>query len=260
MLKFIHLTDLHLPHPGELLWGLDPHANLDAALTDIAKWHGDAEFCIISGDLTDSGAPAAYTALRQRLQAFPMPTHLMLGNHDMRETFVAQFPEVPTDPAGFVQTAFSTSEGRFLLLDTFKGGTSAGQYCDRRQDWLRNELETAGEQPVWLFMHHPPFDIGIDYMDRIKLEDHQAFADIVLTAGNVNHIFFGHVHRPIYVNWRGIPATALPALCHQVPMVRESLGGPPYSLEAPMYAVVTLSDDQVIVHGDAFLHRRPAEM
>ena len=33
-----------------------------------------------------------------------------------------------------------------------------------------------------------------------------------------------------------------------------------YSDEPPMYSVVLAEDDRLIVHGDAFLHRRPAEM
>ena len=43
-MKLIHITDLHLMPPGELLWGLDPFARLDAALTDIAAHHADANF------------------------------------------------------------------------------------------------------------------------------------------------------------------------------------------------------------------------
>ena len=47
-----------------------------------------------------------------------MPCHLMLGNHDERDAFCAAFPEAPVEPAGFVQQAFDTPAGCFILLDT----------------------------------------------------------------------------------------------------------------------------------------------
>ena len=63
-MKLIHLTDLHLMPPGELLWGLDPFARFDAALVDIAAHHADADLCVITGDLTEKGDVAAYELLR----------------------------------------------------------------------------------------------------------------------------------------------------------------------------------------------------
>ena len=66
-MKIIHITDLHLMPRGETLWGLDPFARLDAALTDIAAHHADADLCVITGDLTEKGDVAAYEMLKQRL-------------------------------------------------------------------------------------------------------------------------------------------------------------------------------------------------
>lgn len=59
-MKFIHFTDLHLVPRGEKLWGFDPVARFEACLSDLAKFHADAEFCVISGDLTDRGDIASY--------------------------------------------------------------------------------------------------------------------------------------------------------------------------------------------------------
>ena len=260
MLKFIHITDLHLKPPGVELWGLKPQERFERCLADIEAEHADAEFCVISGDLADAGEPGAYAWLRERLKVFPLACHLMIGNHDHRETFRAHFPEAPVDDNGFIQQAFDTAQGRFILTDTFKGGTSAGQYCARRQSWLRAQLAGAGGRPVWLFMHHPPFDVSMPYMDRIKLEDHEAFAGHLRDHGNVRHIFYGHVHRPGYVNWQGIPCTSLPSINHQVPLSPTGVAGKPYSNEPPMYAVVLIDEAQVTIHFDAYDHRGEVDM
>ena len=258
-MKIIHITDFHLVAPGETLWGLDPHARASACLDDIARWHGDADFCVISGDLTNQGDESAYDWLKERLKNFPLKTFLMVGNHDTREGFRQAFPETQKDENGFVQYAHKSDQGVFLFLDTLKGPVSEGEYCAARRGWLAGQLKAAADEPVWIFMHHPPFDIGIPYMDRIKLEEPEAFADIVEAHANIRHIFFGHVHRAAFIHWRGIPCTCLPGTNHQIPLNRESVGTP-YSVEPPMYGVVLIEDDKTIVHFEPCLDRAPADM
>ena len=255
-MKIVWVSDLHLPAPGEMLWSLDAYGRVQSCLDDIATHHGDADLCVITGDLADAGDPGAYRWLTERLADFPLETVLLIGNHDDRAAMRAHLPNLPDDGNGFVQSVRDTDQGRMLFLDTFKGGTSAGQYCAARRDWLRQRLEEAGDNPVWLFMHHPPFDVGIDYMDRIKLEEHAEFAGIV-NGRNVRHLFFGHIHRACQVVWQGIPCASLPSTNHQVPLSREGLGSR-YSIEPPMYGVILIHGDQTIVHMDAWADRAQA--
>ena len=226
-MKVIHLTDLHLTAPGEplrKLAELDPHDRAGRVLDDIARLHADAAFCVISGDLADDRDPRAYAWLAGRLARFPLRTFLMVGNHDERAAMRAELADVMDDGQGFVQGAHETPEGVFLFLDTLKEPTvTSGQYCKARQGWLRARLAEFAGRPVYVFMHHPPFDVGVPRMDRIKLDEAEAFAEL-LSGHDVRHIFFGHVHRAVYVNWRGIPCTALPGTSLQVPAGPE-IGG-----------------------------------
>ncbi|MFT3988648.1 phosphodiesterase [Aestuariivirga sp.] len=253
-MKFIHLTDLHLTVPGALLWGLDPWAQLDACLADIARHHADAAFVAITGDLTERGEVSAYDALKKRLVDFPLETHLMLGNHDDRKKFRSVF-----GGDGMVQSAVTRGGNGFLFLDTLKGPpSSAGLYDEERRTWLKGELKKADGAPVYLFLHHPPFAIGHPLMDLIALEEPEAFATL-LKGHDIRHMFFGHAHRTISGQWRGIPFSALPSLNHQLPLVPGAVDTV-YSNEPPMYAVVLLEQDRTIVHSDAFLNRTPAQM
>lgn len=255
-MKIIHITDFHLVAPDAALYGSSPHDRLDRCLDDIARWHSDAEFCIMSGDITHHGDPAAYDWLADRLKRFPLKTFLMMGNHDDRSALCASFPDAGRDQNGYIQDKIATPHGVFLLLDTNKGEVSEGQYCEDRRSWLKAQLDAAADQPVWIFMHHPPFDVGIPYMDRIKLEDADAFADILSSHKDIRHIFFGHVHRAAYFNWRGIACTCLPGTNHQIPLVSDSVSTN-YSVEPVMYGVVLIEDDQTAVHFDACLGRVP---
>jgi 3',5'-cyclic AMP phosphodiesterase CpdA len=256
-MKFIHITDLHLVRPGDRLWGLDPLARFEACLDDVARHHADAAFCVITGDLAERGEAAAYEALRDRLARFPLPAHLLLGNHDDRAQYLKVFGGA--DASGHVQKALRRDGRTFLFLDTLKGPpSSAGRYDPPRREWLKSELGKAAGTPISIFMHHPPFDIGHTLMDLIKLDDVEDFAT-VLHGHDVRHIFFGHAHRPISGQWRGIMFSALPGLNHQLPLVDGSVATV-YSDEPPMYSVVLLEDDRTVIHSDAFLNRRAADM
>lgn len=253
-MKIIHVTDLHLVPPGERLWGLDPLARLDACLADVARHHGDAVFCVITGDLAERGEVAAYEALKERLSRFPIETHLLLGNHDDRANYRAVF-----GGEGFAQSTITRGSAHYLFLDTLKGPpSSAGLYDAPRRAWLTAELAKAKGAPVYLFMHHPPFDIGHPLMDLIKLDDAEGFAALLM-GNDIRHVFFGHAHRTISGQWRGIPFSALPSLNHQLPLVGGSVPTV-YSDEPPMYSVVLLEGDRTVVHSDAFLNRNPAQM
>jgi Icc protein len=258
-MKFIHVSDLHLVPKGDRLWGLDPFARFEACLEDIAKFHPDAAFVVISGDLAERGEVLAYRQLKARLADFPIETHLMLGNHDDRGHFLSVFPEGPRDEAGFVQSAILRDGALFLLLDTLKGPpSSAGLYCAQRKAWLKGELARAQGRPVYLFMHHPPFSIAHDLMDLILLEDAEDFLSLLGGYG-VRHVFFGHAHRPISGQFRGMSFSAPPSLVHQLPLVSGSVATI-YSDEPAMYAVVHADPDKVLVHMDAYLNRSPAQM
>ncbi|MDY0329241.1 MAG: phosphodiesterase [Thiomonas sp.] len=268
-MKLIHLTDTHLTTPGRSLYGIDPLARLQAAVEHIAHQHADAELCVVTGDLTHWGEAAAYASLRECLQMLPMPVLPLIGNHDDRGRFRAAFPETPVDDNGFVQWTQDTSAGRFILLDTVIGDAdprnpSAGYFDAGRLEWMRAQLDRAQADatPVFLFMHHPPFGVGIAAFDDINLvaEDARAFGALLRgygpIRGQIRHLFFGHIHRPISGSWHGIPFSTLPATAHQsgLDFLAET---DRFTHEAPGYGVVLITPEQVTVHISDFLYRGP---
>lgn len=254
-MKFIHLTDTHVVDEG-LLYGQDPAARLRAAAASINTEHGDAAFVVLTGDMTHWGNPAAYARFSAEIKKLAMPVHLMVGNHDDTDAFADAFPETPRDSDGFVQTGFSTPYGRFLLLDTKASGTHAGAYCATRRAWLRRALAQSNG-PLALFMHHPPFKTGITAMDQIMLQDAEEFYDVIAPhKARIRHLFFGHVHRAISGNWRGISYSCMRGLNHQVALeLKGAADRIAATFEPPAYGVVTVSDEQVTVHLHDFVDR-----
>jgi 3',5'-cyclic-AMP phosphodiesterase len=253
-MKLIQVSDLHFVPPGTRLFGIDPRERLAAAIEDINAKHADAELCLFTGDLADHGAPLAYGALREVLSDLRPPHRLLIGNHDDRANFTNAFPEAPRDDNGFVQSVVRASAGNLVLLDTHEPGSGAGSYCAVRQAWLRARIGESAGRPVYLFLHHPPFDIGIPSLDRIRLLEEHGLAEAIEGA-DIRHIFFGHVHRPVNGSWRGIPYSALRSTVHQVPLDFGDRRSMPYSYEPPAYNVILISRDLTVVHHHDYMNR-----
>lgn len=255
-MKLLHLTDTHFVPEGELLYGKDPAVALRAAVADINENHDDAEHLVLTGDLTHWGEPAAFRQLSDVLSDLAVPMTLLIGNHDARGVFRQYFPTQTIDENGFVQSVKDFSAGRFVFLDTVEKGTHAGHYCADRLQWLSDRLSEA-DKPVYLFMHHPPFLIGLRSLDKISLQERDAFrAAVEPYRAKIRHLFFGHVHRPVAGSWLGIPISSVRAMNHQV-WFHMGDGPLPGSHEPPGYSVVLIDDDQIIVHFHDFMDDSP---
>jgi 3',5'-cyclic AMP phosphodiesterase CpdA len=250
-MKLLQITDTHIPAAGELIYGVDARARLDACIEDINRHHADADLCIVTGDLVNHGAPAEYENLKGALDRLRVPLRLMVGNHDDRGHLCRFFPNTPLDEDGHLQSAVDTPVGRLVLLDTHDPGRSSGVLCERRLAWLSRRLAERPGEPVYLFLHHPPLRVGIEYMDDIGLRNPDALWECLAPhAERIRFMVFGHLHRPISGLWKGIPFAACPSTVHQIAL---ELGRQPerrllFNHEPPCYAIFQIEADRVIAH------------
>lgn len=258
MLKFIHLSDIHLISGGRRLFGVSPERRLNAAIDSINREHADSNFVVFTGDITHWSDAASYAIFADAIDRLKMPVRLLAGNHDSRQALSETVRDVAVDGNGFIQYAVDTPAGRCLFLDTKKEGSDAGEYCSKRLAWLEQQLESS-TGPILLFMHHPPMKLGLTGMDKIALLDAEVFHTIVKPhVHRIHHLFFGHVHRAISGNWRGISFTCMRGLNQQLALdlnaPEDSFTG---SFEQPAYGVVLADTQQVVVHLHAFMDRSP---
>ncbi|MEM9105179.1 MAG: phosphodiesterase [Pseudomonadota bacterium] len=259
MLKFIHLTDIHLISGGRRLYGVSPERRLHAAIDSINRDHADADFVVLTGDQVHWGDNDSYRVLAEAIARLSVPVKVLMGNHDNREGLLASISGTGTDDNGFIQYVEDTEAGRCLFLDThIDPQTDAGEYCEKRRSWLKSELE-RNEDPVIIFMHHPPLKLGLKGMDTIALRDVEPFYDVLRPhVSRIRQIFFGHVHRPVSGNWRGIAFSCMRGLNHQLAL---DLDAPatsiPGNFEPPAYSVVLADPDQIVIHMHEFMDRSP---
>jgi len=255
--KIIVFTDIHMtvkPRKGRP----DPEARLRAGLAHALAAVPDAALLLLCGDLTHWGDRDSYRRLRSLLDEVPMPVVPMLGNHDKRAGFCEIFPEMPVDPAGFVQRVVPLGEHRLITLDTLvvqrEGAafTHAGELCADRMAWLDTALTEAGDAPCIVALHHPPHATGFESMDGIMLRGGEAFHDLIARHGNVRHLLCGHVHRTISGVYRGTPYAVFRSPVGQMPLMFSGTDTVVENDDPPAFGIVIAHDNGVMVHSEDF--------
>lgn len=204
-MKFIHLSDMHLLAHDDVSRQPDASATLRKIINEINLHHRDAEICVITGDITHHGRPDQYENAARLLSELQIPYTLIPGNHDDRTAFKKAFPDIPVDANGFINHAATYGDIRFVLLDSTVPGALHGTLCEKRLSWLRDELAVHKNAPTFLFIHHPPMEMGLPFMDTIRLDADRELAEIIADNPQIKHMFFGHLHRPAAGTWQGIP-------------------------------------------------------
>ncbi len=248
MTKIIWMSDPHFQEKGTID-GLDPRARLDAALTYLNANYADADFAVLSGDLVGDDAEDDYAGIARYLAKSKIPIYPLVGNNDDRAGCRQHLALPANTMPDFVQYTVDTPDETFICLDTHLIGSHAGQFCEARQAWLDAALRRSPRKPTYIFMHHPPFALGLPPQDEIMLQDAEAFLDLISEHTNVKHLFMGHVHRPTAGQIRGIPFATIGALSFQAPAPRPAWDWASCVLpqEAPQLGVLQIEKDDVVL-------------
>jgi 3',5'-cyclic-AMP phosphodiesterase len=233
------ITDTHIKPEGVLAYGrVDTAAFLAAAVAHINRLDPRPDLVLATGDLVDGGLPEEYARLSPLLAPLTMPVYLIPGNHDAREPLRAAFPQHRYLPQiGFLQYAVEGHAVRLLALDTLTPGKGHGELCRERLDWLAARLAES-DRPTAIFMHHPPFECGIAYMDRERLNKGAAELEaIVKRHPQVERVLCGHVHRPIQIRWAGTVASVAPSPAHQLALALDPAAPLRFVMEPPAVAL-----------------------
>jgi 3',5'-cyclic AMP phosphodiesterase CpdA len=200
------ITDIHL--------GFEPgnpdetnRQRLDRVLAELTGGRNRPDLMVATGDLADRGDAESYARLAEALGACPFPVYPCLGNHDDRANFARAFPQVPL-ASGFVQYGIDLPGLRIIVLDTLEVGRHGGGFCEVRAAWLGAQLAKDSDTPTVIVMHHPPLDVGIEWMDPGPDQPWIArFTEAIAGHRQIRAIWCGHLHRPIVTLWNGIAVT-----------------------------------------------------
>lgn len=214
-MKIAQLSDLHLTSDGVPLYGeVDTEAALLKALTRAAAFSPD--LLLLTGDLAEGGETSAYHRLRGYLERFGAPYLLLPGNHDRREALREVFPDQGWEGRadGLCCHRVDMGEGTLLLLDVTVPGKEYGDFGAAQRAWL--DAYCPADRPVLLAQHHPPFAVGIPFMDAIRCRGEAEEAAWLERHPSVEVLLCGHIHRYVTTGFAGRPAFVAPSPAHQI--------------------------------------------
>ncbi len=209
-MKIVQLTDLHLPSEGEDTHGVDVMQNFQDMIHTVREISPD--LVVLSGDLCLlQGNENTYHWVRSHLDFLKIPYTAIGGNHD--------------DPI-LLANAFHIGhqlKGKELYYARELGGhavlfleTSYGVVSERQLQWLTEELNSL-QKDVVIFMHHPPVNGGVPFMDNNHAL--QNMADVQEVLFNFPHhltIFCGHYHVEKTICQRNLTVHITPSTYFQI--------------------------------------------
>jgi len=236
------ITDIHLgfepDNPAEF-----NRKRLDQIVAHLSSGVNRPDLLLATGDLVDRGDVASYRRLKNALSLAPCPVLFAMGNHDARDALLEAFPDTPVDD-GFVQYVVDFPERRLIVIDTLEEGRHGGAFCERRATWLGARLGETRETPTVIVMHHPPVEVGIDWMNTHPDEPWvKRFADTIAGHDQVQALLCGHLHRAISAPWNGVTVSICSSSAPQVsldlrPIDPERTDNRPMIIaDAPAYAL-----------------------
>lgn len=173
--------------------------NLAGCVRELAAWPVKPAAVIINGDLAlKDGQPCDYATFGGLIG--PARTladvHLLLGNHDRRESFWAAFPQDATRQKAVSQkqcAVFGSPRANWFLLDSLDvtlstpGDLGAEQFL-----WLSQELTARPDKPAIIVAHH-----NLNTLNGISgLKDSPALEELFGKFPQIKAFIFGHTH-----NW-----------------------------------------------------------
>lgn len=210
----VQLTDTHIVRPGELLRGIvDTTENLHVVLDRIVSSGQRVDALLLSGDLTDTGDPAAYRRLRAAVEraALQLGAKVLytMGNHDSRDEFHTEL-DVPFDAVHQLDGA------RVITVDSTFPGRHDGWLSDEQLDWLTFQLARPNDSGVTILaMHHPPLRSAVAPVDYLRLQQTDRLADVI-AGSDVATIVCGHAHLTGSGTLSGVPVWIGPAMSYRI--------------------------------------------
>ena len=235
-IRIIHITDTHLfkNKSGILKGAVNSFEKLQRVVLKIKQSPEDFDVVIVTGDISEDRSPESYQHFKTELDQLGKPSFWLPGNHD---TFDNMPNEIFED---HVYSSIDFGDWKFIFLDTTIRGGDHGNLSKNELDRLQSFLQKNKDYNTIICMHHPPIDVGSEFIDVLGLENKKEFWELIQNNPKPKAIFFGHVHQIINENKEGVLLSSPPSACLQwVPKSQDFACNP----KGEGYQEITISSD-----------------
>ena len=162
-----------------------------ASLVAQMKSHGPVDFCMIGGDIADTGKTESFVAIRDAFARLGTPIYTIPGNHDCDiEKTTRLYSEVFPNRLNYT---WQNKDWQFIALDSTQGSEYQNtRISDATLGWMDANLPSLDRRrPTVLFTHFPvAADVNLAPLNT---------ADMLkrLDGFNLRGSFNGHYHARI---------------------------------------------------------------
>ncbi|WP_327088623.1 metallophosphoesterase [Nonomuraea sp. NBC_01738] len=196
---------------------------------------------VVTGDIADHALVAEYEVAAEILGSATVPLIVCPGNHDT----VPEFEKL-IGPANQVLELETVT---FALADSSVPGEHHGYLSDATLAWLDEVLGRRPEVPAFVGMHHHPVDLGIPYVDEIRLRSEERLADLLRRHPHVAGVLAGHAHTGAASEFAGRPLRIAPGVVSTALTTAETTEFFPVTYDkAPGYALHHFDGRRLVTH------------
>ncbi|MEU7862323.1 metallophosphoesterase [Nonomuraea sp. NPDC049141] len=195
---------------------------------------------LVTGDIADHALPEEY-AIADELFRGELPLAVCPGNHDA----VPEFEKL----LGPANQALRLDDVTIALADSSVPGHAHGYLADETLAWLDEVLSERPDVPAFVGMHHPPIELGIPYVDKIRLREPERLADLLSRHPNVAAVLTGHAHTAVSARFAGLPLVVAPGVISTALTSVETDAEFPVSYDLPpAYALHIFDGERLVTH------------
>lgn len=202
---------------------------------------------LLTGDIADHGAVEEYEIVRELTAGGDVPLVLCPGNHDTRGNLRKVLLEQDGDHP--VNQALNLPAATIALCDSSIPGRDDGDLDDDTVNWLDSVLTATPGVPALVGMHHPAVELGIPYVDEIRLGRAERLREVLERHSHVVAVLAGHAHTAAATTFAGLPLLVAPGVASTALLPSETTARPPVDLGLPpAIAVHVLHDGRITTH------------
>ena len=249
--RFVHISDSHLRDPLDFEeHGQNPHVNLRAVVAAIEDLSPAPHFVIHSGDVVTDDTDLSYRHAADIMSRLSVPFYCAMGNHDDRDLLRKHLTMGPHTSLTEETLCyrFAMAGECFLVLDSRHPHGGGAGLLSEEQLTVVSQHVSDGDDPVSLFIHHPPIDTDCKWMKPLELLNLQDLHNLLAAApARIRGVYSGHIHRGSHTTRDGISYTTVPATWAQLNMLPADLEPVWAEKELPGFNYVTILENSVLV-------------
>jgi Icc-related predicted phosphoesterase len=204
--RIAFITDLHIDQKN-LAYGKDTVKNLKDLVISLQGW--DLDHIVCGGDISlKEPRISDCKFLKENLDPTEVPYDVIKGNHDDSDDISDVFNYINRDGEIYYDKVIGGKH--CIFLDTNQGSIS-----DEQCEWLGQKLKL--KDTPFIFMHYPPIETGILFMDhRHQFRDQTKVLDILSATDKTLHIFCGHCHAERFIQTANLNIHITPSAIQQI--------------------------------------------